>query len=112
MTAYILLVGIGGVLLLYTNSMNSSVNAWDTTIATSHAENILEEMQLKSSLADIQTTPWQEWIDNQQILTLPQEEIDVNFKDSTVNLLDIEVIVSWQRSSRINQVTLQTTLTK
>lgn len=111
--AVMILAGaIGGALLLFTTSMLSSEQAWDTTIATSHGEHILEGMQALDSLEAILTINWKDWITQQRLNTLPGEVIDITFSDSDTNLLDILIKVNWTRKSRINHVVLKTKLTK
>ena len=110
--AYILVVGIGSMLLLSVNAMTSSRLAWDMTMATSHAEHILEDMQAKDTLADVVQTDWIAWAAQQQLNTLPEEKIVVNFNDATADPLDIEVTVYWQRQSKNSSISLRTRLTK
>ncbi len=110
--AYILLIGICGILALFVNTMTSTELAWDTTVATSHAQYILEEMQNKKTLADIQTVDWYQWAQEQKLNTLPQETFTVTYTDPTSDPLDIQVVDQWQRKSRTNNVTLRTKLTK
>jgi len=111
--AVMILAGaIGGALLLFTSSMISSEQAWDTTIATSHGDHILEEMQTLDSLEAILAINWKDWITQQRLNTLPDEVIDIAFSDSDSNLLDIQIKVRWTRKSRANHIALKTKLTK
>ena len=111
--AVMILAGaIAGALLLFTSSMISSDQAWDTTIATSHGEHILEAMQALDSLEAIVAMNWQDWIARQKLNTLPEEAIDIIFSDPDSNLLGIRINVHWTRKSRANQIVLQTKLTK
>jgi Tfp pilus assembly protein PilV len=108
--AYILLIGICGILALFANTMISSQSAWDMTVATSHAEHVLEEMQTKISLTEIQSIDWDEWA--KKLTTLSQEKIAITFEDPTSDPLDIKVTNTWQSKLRTNTVTLRTKLTK
>ena len=110
--AYILIIGISSTLLLNVNAMTSSQFAWDLTVATTHAENILEEMQLKETLADIMATDWAAWSQQQKLNTLPGETITVQVTDPDADPLDIEVAVEWQRKLRKSNIVLKTKLTK
>jgi prepilin-type N-terminal cleavage/methylation domain-containing protein len=110
--AYILTIGISSTLLLNVNAMTSSQYAWDLTVATSHAEHIFEEMQVKENLADITATDWTAWAAKQQILTLPGEKIDVQYEDPTGDPLNIKLSLAWQRNLRKSDITLITGLTK
>jgi Tfp pilus assembly protein PilV len=109
---FVLAGAISGVLLLFSVSMMSSELAWDTTVATSHAEHILEEMQSHDSLPAILAVDWENWVVGQGLNTLPQEAIDIAFMDSSSNPLDVRVNVHWMRKSRANEVTLKTKIAK
>jgi Tfp pilus assembly protein PilV len=110
--AYILIIGISSTLLLNVNAMTSSQYAWDLTVATSHAEHVLEEMQVKESLSEITNTDWNAWAAQQQLNTLPGEKVEVLFDNPESDPLDIQVAVEWQRKLRKNNISLQTRLTK
>ncbi len=110
--AYILLIGICGILSLVTNTMLSSESAWDMTVATTHAQHILEEMQSKNNLLDITSTDWNVWAQKEKLNTLPKEHFRITFGDLSQDPLEIHVITQWERKGRINQITLNTKLTK
>lgn len=109
---FILAGAISGVLLLYTTSMISSQQAWDTTVATTHGEHVLEEMQARESLVSILNVNWRDWVQEQRLSTLPNEVIKVTFADSGSDPLDVQVQVNWIRRSRARNVTLKTKITK
>jgi prepilin-type N-terminal cleavage/methylation domain-containing protein len=108
----ILAGAISGVLLLFSASMASSEFAWDTTVATSHAEHILEEMQSRDSLAAILSADWKSWTAGQGMDTLPGETVGIHFADKASNPLDVQVTVNWLRKSRSNELTLKTKIAK
>ena len=111
--AVMILAGtISGILLLFSASMASSELAWDTTVATTHAEHILEEMQSRDSLSAILSADWNNWVIGQGLNTLPQETIDIVFADNSGNPLDVRVRVHWVRKLRVNEVMLKTKITK
>lgn len=110
--AYILLIGICGILSLFTNSMLSTEEAWDITLATTHAQNILEEMQNKNTLSDIEGEDWSLWAQKQNLNTLPQEIFLITYGAPSADPLEITVVDQWQRKNRLNHVTLRTKLTK
>lgn len=103
---------IAGTLLLLSASMLSSQYAWDTTIATSHAEYILEEMQVRDSLGILILTDWDDWLKNEGMEYLPEEKISVKFGNKQPNLLDVNVTISWVRNKRISETNLLTMITK
>ena len=109
---FILAVAIGGVLLLYATSMISSQLAWDTTVATSHAEYVLEEAQRTDSIGSILIMNWEGWAVAQGLNTLPNETVDIIFSEPSSNLLDMEVTVNWTRKMRKHKVTLITKIAK
>jgi prepilin-type N-terminal cleavage/methylation domain-containing protein len=111
--AVMILAGaISGILMLMTSSMISSRQAWDTTVATSHGEHVLEEMQRRETLDEILTNDWSQWAVEQRLNTLPEENIKVIFTDPGSDPLDIKVYVHWNNESRINQIAFRTQLTK
>ena len=110
--AYLLLVGICGVILLFINSMSSTESSWDTTTAVTTAENVLEEMQNKNSLTEIVETDWNAWANTNNLLSLPQQEIKTVYGDLADNPLSINVIVSWQRKNGIKTISLETKLAR
>ena len=112
LAVFILSVGISAVLMLYVSSMLSAATAWDMTVATSNAEHVLEEMQARDSLADIVNTDWPQWAQDRGLNTLPAETLSVAFADPTGDPLNIQIIASWERKSRTNQIILKTRLTK
>lgn len=110
--AYILLVGICGILSLFVNTMTYTQSAWDLTTATSHAEHLLEEMQTRPTLGEIEAVDWNTWAQSQNLNTLPQETFTVTFKNLDNNPLDIQVVDQWQRNLRTSTVTLSTKMAK
>jgi len=111
--AVLILAGaIGGALMLYTTSMISSQQAWDTTVAVSHGEHVLEEMQARDSLDSILTVNWKSWVREQKLNTLPDEVIEVTFADPDNDPLDVQVQVDWVRKARAQNVMLKTKITK
>lgn len=81
-------------------------------MATSHAEGILEEMQLRDTLTEVTTADWVGWAKKQGFNTLPDEVINISFTDAVADPLDIQVTVNWIRKQRDSQVTLRTRMTK
>lgn len=112
LAVFILALAIGGALLLFVSSMVSSEMAWDTTVATSHAQNILEEMQTRPTREGITSVDWHAWADAQGLNTLPGEKIDVVIVDPSVNPLNIHLTVHWTRKLRVNEVVLVTKMAK
>jgi prepilin-type N-terminal cleavage/methylation domain-containing protein len=110
--AFILLIGICGILSLFANTMTYTQSAWDLTTATSHAEYLLEEMQSRTTLGELEDIDWNSWAQKQNMNTLPQETFTVTFPNPGSNPLDIEVLDQWQRNSRNSNVVLKTKLIK
>ncbi len=112
LAVFILSVGISGILLLFVNSMTSSELAWDMTVATTHAEDVLEEMQARKTIADITSMDWTGWVEQQGIKTLPEENIQVMFPETMSNPVAVFVDVSWKRKQREHNVSLKTKFVK
>lgn len=111
--AFILVVGILSVFLFFTNAMKATQYAQDLTLATSHAENVLEEMKIKSTLAEITGENWTTWAQSQGFNTLPSESTSVSYPaGDSADPLDIQVTVSWTRDGRSNNIVLRTHMTK
>ena len=111
-TALVFLASFVGVLFLFTNAMSSTEYAGDLTTATSHGEHILEEMKTRATLTDITSEDWQDWALNDNLLTLPQETVQVSYVDTNADPLDIEVEIGWTRKSRNYEINLRTQMTK
>ena len=110
--AYMLLVGICGILLLFTNAMTSTESSWDITIATSHAESILEEMQNIKTLPLVKSQDWDKWLEAKGLKTLPQEVVHIKFGEIIADPLDIKLEISWERKLKPESIILETRLTK
>jgi len=111
-SVFVLSIGILSVLLFYTNTITSVQYARDMTMATTHGEYIFEEMQTRSSLANITATDWVAWGEGAGLNTLPSESIDVDFVDTTADPLDITTTINWIRNERASSISLTTHITK
>lgn len=108
----ILTVGIVSCLLYFTTTFKSTEYARDVTVATNHAENVLEEMRSRLSLAEVREQDWGLWARDNGLKTLPQETVSVAFADPEADPLSITVHVSWARDGRPSRITLATEMTK
>jgi len=111
-TVFVLSIGISSTLLFFTNTIAALQYARDTTMATSHAEHILEEMKTRSSLSNITTTDWETWFNSESLDALPNEAVSVAFADSSADPLEVTATVNWTRNERDNTVNLTTEMTK
>ena len=112
LAVFILSTGIVGTLSFFVNAMQSTEYARNMTVATSHAEYILEEMQTLESLSDVKNRDWAVWAKQQGLITLPNETVRVDITNSLHNLLDIQATVSWTKNLRVNKIVLKTQLTR
>lgn len=112
LAVFLLSIGIVGTLLLFSNSILSSEYAWDMSVATAHADSVLEEMQARNSLSGITSTDWAQWTKDHQLNTLPAENIEIKFDDPAGDPLDIVVTVSWSRHDKNNKLSFKTKMTK
>ncbi len=112
LSVFLITIGVLSILLFYTTSMKAAEYASDLTTATSHAEYIFEEMKTVATLAGITTTDWPDWCQNQNLLTLPSENIDVTIVDGAADPLVIHATISWTRNTKVNTVVLSTEMTK
>ena len=111
-SVFILTVGIVSTLLFFTGAMISTELARDTTVAATHGEYLLEEMQTRPSLSEIITTNWAAWAQNEGLNVLPDETFNIYFSDQFSNPLDVQATVSWTKKARTNNFTLKTKITK
>ena len=111
-SVFVLSIGILSVLLFYTNTITSVQYARDMTLATTHGEYLLEEIQTRSSLANITDTNWVAWGGEAGLNTLPNESIDVTFADTTADPLEVTTTINWVRNERESNISLTTHITK
>ena len=112
MAIFVLVVGIMSALLFFSQSMIVTDFAGDITVASAHAEYIMEEIKSRKTLMNVTGTNWESWAAEQGLNTLPQETFQVSFGNVLDNPLDVETTVSWMRSSRVNKVSLVTKIAK
>ena len=109
---FILTIGILSTLLFFSHAMIMAEFAGDLTVASSHADYILEEMVGRKSLANVTGTDWESWAQEQGLNSLPQEKFQVSFNNVLTNPLDVETTVNWVRRARVNNVTFITRIAK
>ena len=109
---FILAVGIMSSLLFFSHAMIMAEFSGDMTIASSHAEYLMEEMKSRKSLDNIVFSDWQAWAMEQGLNTLPEETFQVSFNEALTDPLYVETTVSWMRKSRPNKITFITRMTK
>jgi prepilin-type N-terminal cleavage/methylation domain-containing protein len=112
LAVFILSVGIVGIMLLFSQSIISTEYAWGKTIAVSHAEQVLETMQLMDTLNEVTAMDWRLWADSQRLYSLPSESLAVSFANPSDDPLIIQVTINWVHKQRKMQVTLNTQMTK
>ena len=109
---FVLSIGIGSTLLFFTNALVSVDYAGDLTMASAHAEHILEEMRSRKTLKDITTTNWEEWSEENVLNALPEEAVEISFANVETNPLQVTAKVHWVKKSRKNDVTFMTSILK
>lgn len=112
LAVFILAFGIASILQLFSQSILSSNAAWDLTVASSHAETLLEEMQSRETLDSIISENWDQWGRANDLNQLPDEQIQIKMNDHQMDPLPINVIISWDRSGRKQSVQFQSRFTK
>ena len=105
----ILAVSIVGLLALYSQCMFLSQRAQSMTVATSHAEYVLEQIH-RTAFASIASTNWTTWAQGAGLNTLSGEAISVSV--SGTDPLDITVTVSWNERGRTLSQTFNTKVTQ
>jgi len=109
---FVLTIGILSCLMYFSAAINSTETARDLTVATTHGEFVLEDMRAMATLNEITARNWTEWAGTSGLNTLPQESVLVAFSDPMADPLPISVTVSWQRMDRVNNVQLETEMTR
>ena len=112
MATFILTAAIGGTLLFFSQAMISAELSRDVTLATSHAEYILEEMQQSNTLEEIVTKDWNQFAVEKGLNTLSGETVAVRFMNEFSNPVDVQVTVGWMKGERASKVALDTKITK
>ena len=111
-TAFVLVTAIVGVLLFFTNALMATQYAHDLTVATSHGDWLLGEMQSRPTLSDIVKTDWTAWFASQSGDRLPGEAVSVKYTNAVAVPLEITADVSWNRKSRDYRETFVTRMKK
>ena len=109
---FVLSIGILSMLMFFSNALQATEYARDLTVATSHGENVHEEMVTQLTLANITATDWDDWRIAEGYDTLPFEQVSVAYVNALSDPLDITTTVSWIRHERQNNVVLRTQMTK
>ena len=109
---FLLSVGIVSTLMFFSNAMLSAEFAGDITVASTHAEFILEEMKSRKTLSNVTATDWAEWARNAGLPSLPGETVEVFFTNAESDPLEVMATVSWKKKLRNNKVVFITGLTK
>ena|SRR3990167_4420555 len=109
---FILSIAIVSILLLYSNAITSTDFAWDITVATSIGETILEEMQSRHTFMELTNYNWDEWLHQEELNVLPQQNVEIEFMNTFNNPIDVKVTVQWEKRLRKNHVVLITKIAK
>lgn len=113
---FIVTFGIMSSLLYMTTAKAATELAQDKTIATTHAELLLEEMKARTTLASITGTNWetfwQTFVAANSVTVLPGETLAVTYTNAAADPLAITIVANWTRKSRTYSISLLTELTK
>ena len=112
MAIVILTVGVFGVLSFVINTSYSIQLARDLTVATTHANYILEEMKASDTLAEITSTTWDVNSLDAQADVLSNEVITVTYDDAAADPLHITINVAWSNSRGSYATNFITEMTK
>jgi len=111
-SVFVLTIGILSCLMYFSAAMNSTEIARDLTVATTHGEFVLEDMRAMATLGEITARNWTAWAGTSGLNTLPQESVLVAFSNPVADPLPISVTVNWTRRDRVNNVQLETEMTR
>ena len=113
--AVFLVFTISAVLMLFANCIFLNISNRALTIATSHAQRVMEEIRgtnFSTVEANINNGNW-DWdsntIEGKGFFALPAEAIDTNKLGASSDLLNVLITVSWQGyRQRSKSVSLET----
>jgi hypothetical protein len=111
-TSFVLVTVVVSSLLFFTNALTASQYSRDVTVATSHADDLFEEMQSRATLANITGTNWSNWLSSQSYDKLPSESLNVVYTNAAADPLEVSAFVAWTRKARTYTETFVTRMTK
>ena len=109
---FVLTVGISGILLFFVQSMASSQQAWEYSQAAMHTDYILEDMQARPSISEIMSVNWTSWAQAENLNSLPEELVAVEFPQAKADWLEILVNISWKHKDRPQNFEVKTSIKK
>jgi hypothetical protein len=111
-TTFVLVTAVVSALLFFTNALAASQYSRDVTVATSHADDLFEEIQSRATLANITGTNWASWFSSQSYDKLPSESLNVVYTNALADPLEVSASVAWIRRARTYTETFVTRMTK
>lgn len=111
-SVFLLAVGAMASLLFISKAISATVLSSDLTIATTHAEYVLEEMNQKTTLAAIQAVNWTSWAQTQGLMNIPSEVVTVSYNNVGGAVLWVTVDVAWNRDGRTNHMVAEARIYK
>ena len=109
---FVLTVGISGILLFFVQSMASSQQAWEYSQAAMHTDYILEDMQARPSISEVMGVNWTSWAQVENLNSLPEELVAVEFPQVKADWLEILVNISWMHKDRPQNFEVKTSIKK
>jgi len=91
--------------------MSLSQLARDKTVAVNDAQQVMEKIW-DTSFSNITSVDWTDWAANNGCNTLRNEQVNVTYDVSVVDLLKITVTVTWQTKNRPMSISLISLRTK
>ena len=107
----ILAFALCGIVSGLVSFMSLAEMARDKRVAVDDAQQLMEQVQ-DTSFSSITSVAWTSWAVNNGCNTLDNEQVNVAFAYSGVDLLQITVTVTWQTRNRPMSVSLITLRTR
>jgi len=104
----ILSVGILVSLMFFVQAQVSTQLAQDMTVATTHADYVMEEIYGCKTLPQIKETDWTAWARQAGLNTLPEETVIVEISHPDQKPLPVDLTIRWKRKGRDHHVSLAT----
>lgn len=109
---FILTLVFCGVLMIFIQTLRSTELSWQITAATSHGQMILERIQQDDSIDQSFNRQWDKWLEDQQLVRLPEEKISVLWPKTLSWPIDVQVQVNWQHHQHTQNIELTTRIAK
>lgn len=114
MAMLVFVVAVVALLMLYIGVSSLRESSRNMAQAMADARTVLEEIREASgaSLAGVTGTDWTGWASDNNLTSLPDEVVTVEYADEAADPLDITVQVDWTERGRARTAVVETLVTQ